>query len=639
MLKMPLSCRDLARVVLAGMISSTSGDVHSQCNSILDLGPDTALCAGQSILLNVGPGFESYLWNNGSTAQFQSVNTAGAVICTVTDFATSGELVTNGDFAAGAVGFSSDYIIGTGGSYGLLSDAGTYGVDNSAQNLHTNFAPCSGHNGGGNLLVVNGAEVAGQNVWCQTVPVQANTNYAFSAWLASVVPSSAAQLQFTINGAAIGSGLNATSQNCNWQNFYTVWASGAATSATICISNLNTSQSGNDFALDDISFAPFCTYTDTVVVTIQDYPEPDLGSDLEACEGDDILLNAALPGAAYVWQDGSSDPTLMLQSSGIYWVDVSINGCSGRDSILVEFIATPVVDLGTDQQRCAGDVSVLDAISAGATYLWQNGLTTSTFTVTGSGSYTVAVTSGVCTAFDTVVYTYHPYPVVDLGNDTTICADTALIFNVSRPGVTYLWNDGSTGPVRATDQAGTYAVSITENGCTSIASMALGIIELPLVDLGPDRIICTGFTEVLDVQLAGTSYTWSDGSQAARLIASGPGEYGVEVSNACGTVSDTIVLTADFCDCPVYIPNAYTPNEDGVNDGFRPIFDCPTSAYVLRIFDRWGGLLWESNDPYVAWQAESEIPSGIYAWTLEIRPETLGSSGTRRSIGHVVLLR
>ena len=621
------------------LVLGSVGQVYSQCNSVIDLGPDTILCAGQNILLNVGPGFESYLWNNGSTAQFQSVSSGGTIICTVTDFSTSGELVVNGNFSAGAVGFSSDYILGTGGTYGLLSDAGTYGVDNNAQDLHTNFAPCSGYNGGGNLLVVNGAEVAGQNVWCQTVPVQANTNYAFSAWLASVVPSSPAQLQFTINGTAIGSGLNATAQNCNWVNFYEVWTSGSATSATICISNLNTSQSGNDFALDDISFAPFCTYSDTVLVTIQNDPEPDLGADLEACEGDAVLLDATLPGAVYSWQDGSTDPTFSPQVSGIYWVDASINGCSGRDSILVDLIASPMVDLGTDQQQCTGDVSVLDATNAGATYLWQNGSTTPTITVTGSGSYNVAVSAGVCTAFDTIVFTYHPYPVVDLGNDTTICADTVLLFNVERPGGTYLWNDGSTAPVQAAELADTYTVSVSENGCTSSSSMTLGIIELPVVDLGPDRIICTGFTEVLDVQGAGYNYTWSDGSQAGRFIANGSGEYGVEVYNVCGAVSDTIVLTADFCDCPVYIPNAYTPDEDGINDGFRPIFDCPTSAYVLRIFDRWGGLLWESDDPYLAWQAESNIPSGIYAWTLEIRPETLGSSGTRRSIGHVVLLR
>ncbi|MCB0770832.1 MAG: hypothetical protein KDC00_10560, partial [Flavobacteriales bacterium] len=280
---------------------------HGQCNSNFTLGPDLTLCTGEIVQLDAGAGFESYSWDNGSTMQTRSVSAAGTYSCTVTDFATSGDLVSNGDFSAGSTDFTSDYTVGTGGPWGLLSNAGTYGTGTNAQNLHNNFAPCTDHTGGGNMLVVNGAEVAGQDVWCQTVNVATNTNYAFSAWLASMVGSSPAQLQFTVNGVPVGSGLNATGQTCNWLNFYGVWPSGSATVATICIRNLNTSQSGNDFALDDISFAPFCTYTDEVVVDVQADPEPDLGPDIDGCAGDGFILNGTVPDAdSYLWQDGST---------------------------------------------------------------------------------------------------------------------------------------------------------------------------------------------------------------------------------------------------------------------------------------------------------------------------------------------
>ncbi len=629
--------RSYALVALALGIGNVGS---SQCNSDIDLGPDTILCEGQNFLLNAGAGYESYLWNNGSTSQIQMVNATGMYSCTVTDFGTSGELVTNGNFSAGTTGFTSEYALGAGGPWGMVSLPGTYGVGTNAQNLHSNFSPCADHTGGGNMLVVNGAEVAGQSIWCETVAVQANTEYAFSAWLCTVFSESPAQLEFTINGVPIGSGLNASIQTCNWLNFYEVWSSAAATSATICISNLNTSQSGNDFALDDISFAPFCTYTDEINVTIQPYPGPDLGVDVEACEGDAVMLDATMPGAdGYSWQDGSSSATFPPTSSGTYWVDVTINGCTGRDSLDVALFAQPAVELGPAQQRCAGEVVVLDVSTPGATYLWQDGSTGPTFEVSAAGNYSVAVELGVCAATDNVTFIYHPLPVVDLGSDTTLCADTALVFDVYRPGATYLWQDGTTSAEMTTSDAGTYSVVITENGCTSEGSMELGIIELPFVDLGPDRILCIGFPEVVDAFGPGYSYVWNDGGTDPRITINGPGEYGVIVRNECGSASDSITVVQDFCDCPVFVPNAYTPGDDGINDGFRPRFDCPTSAYRLSIFNRWGELFWESTDPYTAWKADSNIPLGIYAWTLEIRPEALGTTGMRRLSGHVLLLR
>lgn len=612
----------------------------SQCNAVFNLGPDVTLCSGENVLLSAGTGFETYLWDNGSTAQSRLVSTAGTYSCTVTDFGTSGDLVTNGNFNAGATGFTSDYALGTGGPWGLVSNAGTYGVGTNAQNLHSNFSPCTDHTGGGSMLVVNGAEVAGQNVWCQTVNVQANTSYAFSAWLASVVGSSPAQLQFTVNGVAVGSGLNATTQTCNWLNFYGVWPSGSATVATICISNVNTSQSGNDFALDDISFAPFCTYTDEVVVSVQADPQPDLGPDIEACMGDGVTLDGTFPGAdSYTWQDGSTAASFSPAVSGTYWVEVDINGCTGRDSVDVDLIPGPVVDLGPGQTRCAGERTMLNAFNAGATYLWQDGSTGPSFEVTTGGNYSVTATIGICSATDNVTFIYHPLPVVSLGADTTLCADTALTFNVYRPGGSYLWQDGTTMTELTTSAAGTYWVRVTENGCSTTDSMELGIIDLPEVDLGPDFLLCIGTTEVLDASGPDYSYAWTDGSDEARFTVTGPGLYGVTVSNSCGAASDSVYAVQDYCDCPVYAPNAFSPNGDGINEGFVPWFDCPATDYVLRIYDRWGSILWETDVPGKAWESEESDPTGVYMWTLEMRPMAVGINGMRRLSGHVVLLR
>lgn len=180
-------------------------------------------------------------------------------------------LIFNGDFSMGDVGFFTDYVYGNGGQYGTVSDEGDYAIDDNANDTHDNFAACEDHTGGGNMMVVNGS---GQpdNVWCQNVEVQPNTLYSFSAWVTTVISENPANLQFSINGILLGDQFDATINSCVWQQFAEAWFSGSNTSAQICVVNVNEETSGNDFALDDIAFSPVCTYTGTVTVIVDEVP-------------------------------------------------------------------------------------------------------------------------------------------------------------------------------------------------------------------------------------------------------------------------------------------------------------------------------------------------------------------------------
>ncbi|HRH39365.1 MAG TPA: hypothetical protein PK760_13525, partial [Flavobacteriales bacterium] len=163
--------------------------VQAQCTGSIDLGPEITLCDGQTALLTPGAGYLSYHWNTGPTTASLMVGTSGTYSCTVQDVSTGNDLVVNGDFSQGAVGFTSGYIPGTGGTYGLLSNEGQYAVDSDASNTHNNFPPCTDHTGGGNMMVVNGAATAGVSIWCESLVVTPGTDYAFSAWLSTMVIS------------------------------------------------------------------------------------------------------------------------------------------------------------------------------------------------------------------------------------------------------------------------------------------------------------------------------------------------------------------------------------------------------------------------------------------------------------------
>src|SRR5262249_30875601 len=148
----------------------------------------------------------------------------------------SDELIANGNFSGGITGFSSSYALTTN-----LYPEGTYYVGSNPNAYHSGFSGCGDHTGSsGNMMIVNGSGNVGVQVWCQTVNVLPNTNYAFSCWVTSVAAGSPAILQFSINGSLLGSPFTAPANVCPWQQFYVIWNSGGNTAANICIVNQNT---------------------------------------------------------------------------------------------------------------------------------------------------------------------------------------------------------------------------------------------------------------------------------------------------------------------------------------------------------------------------------------------------------------
>jgi len=310
----------------------------AQCDFTFSLGNDTLLCEGESLLLNAQtPNSLYYDWQDGSTSVNYNVTEEGMYSCEVMEYGAN--LIENGDFEMGDTMFTSDYSYGTGGTWGILSLAGTYAISSNPINTHTNFSSCGDHtSGSGNMMVVNGSETANAIIWSQTIAVQPNTNYQFSTWLMSVVSENPAQLQFSINEINFGATFSPGSVTCDWQQFAEVWNSGANTMAIISIVNQNTQESGNDFAIDDVIFYELCSYTDSIYVGYMPNPVVDLGTDTIICNQDILKLDASTPDATYIWQDGSTNASFDVGEAGLYWTEVNLNECIGSDSIMVETI-------------------------------------------------------------------------------------------------------------------------------------------------------------------------------------------------------------------------------------------------------------------------------------------------------------
>ncbi|MDX9750245.1 MAG: gliding motility-associated C-terminal domain-containing protein [Flavobacteriales bacterium] len=631
-------------ITLALLFSITAPIARAQCTGSIDLGPDTTLCAGDSLVLDAGEGFLTYNWNNGAgSEQLFTATATGLYTCVAGLVDTTINLVVNGDFSAGATGFSSGYVPGTGGEWGLLTNEGEYAVVANGADAHNNFAPCADHTGGGsNMLVVNGAGQANVPIWCQTINVVPGTDYAFSAWLVTMISENPAVLQFTINGNPIGQPLEAPFATCEWNQFHAVWNAGASTSAQICITNQNTILSGNDFALDDITFHPFCTFTDTVEVVFTPAPAPDLGPDQTLCSTDPFTLDPGVPGAdSYLWNDGlATTPELVITAQGWYWVEVTTAGCTGTDSVWIGMIDLPGVDLGPDLDLCEGDTVTL-APGVLATHLWHDGSNGPTWTGWATAEVWAQVSSGPCTASDTVMVVFHPVPAPDLGTDQNVCGDGPVPLDPGVAGDSYDWNNGQAHDAQWEATAtGWYHVSVTAHGCTGTDSVHIELVPVPVVDIGGDRTLCVGDSVVLVAGPAGGDYLWHDGSTGATWTGWASAETWVVVTEGFCSAEDQAMVTFEECVPVVDMPNVFTPNGDGDNPLFTPVHIAGIGSLSIEVFNRWGQLVFSSTSPNFGWNGRtvggSAAPEGTYFWVL--RYEGIkGDAGAQQGV--VTLLR
>lgn len=288
-----------------------------------------------------------------------------------------------------------------------------------------------------------------------------------------------------------------------------------------------------------------CPAYDSISVAIQELPRFELGPDTTICEGASLLMDGTtLAGATYEWSDGSTNPTLSVSIAGLYALQTSLNGCTFADTRTLSIQALPTVELGVDQELCEEETQTLDVMQPGATYTWQDGTTNGTYTVTTDGTYSVAVNLNGCEVEDSVQFTYQPLPRFDLGADTSICdGESLLLDGTTLAGATYEWSDGSTNPTLTINASGAYSLQTTLNGCTFADTRTLNIKSLPTVDLGSERILCEGETEILDVTQGNASYTWQDGSTNGTFAATETGDYTVTVSLEGCLGSDSVTLT------------------------------------------------------------------------------------------------
>lgn len=353
----------------------------------------------------------------------------------------------------------------------------------------------------------------------------------------------------------------------------------------------------------------------------------DLGPDTVLCEGESVLLQTTRQGESMQWQDGSQGTMFTVNQSGIYWIEV-IDTCGHifRDSIIVQVQPLPQRDLVDSLFFCPGENVSVDVQSAGfSAYRWEDGPQGSLRTFSVAGTYYIeAEDVWGCIARDTLEVIRFPDPPSILLSDTdSICSGERVEIDASTPGLDFfVWADGSAGAVRSFDQSGIFRLMATDvNGCQTVDSIAVRWYEPIPIFLPPDTIACRQEPIVLDVKSDSfLTYVWQDGYREAIRAIDSAGRYTLTVEDIHHCFSSaSIRIQIASCRPQVFMPSAFSPNADAVNDFFGPSFHQGIIRYELNIFSRWGPKIYGSTDPFPGWdgnyQGES-CPEGVYIYTL-----------------------
>ncbi|MDD3877824.1 MAG: PKD domain-containing protein [Bacteroidales bacterium] len=469
----------------------------------------------------------------------------------------------------------------------------------------------------------------------------------------------------------------------------------ASGGATYLWSNGDNSQSINVTPTNSITYTVTvtdvnnCSATDDVAVTVNPVPIAVAGNDAAYCIGNSTQLNAS-GGTDYSWSPATgldnpliANPIANPTTSTTYIVTVTgTGGCSSTDDVIVTVNNLPVAQAGNDAQICEGSNTNLNA-TGGVSYLWNpsTGLSSNTiFNPVASPvtpvTYTVLVTdANGCTATDDIFVNIFPNPIVSFTSDKVNGCQPLHVQFTDNSGVgalSWQWNFGDPNsginntsslqnPSHTFNSSGSYSISltvVTPNSCSGsfTAANMIQVFPNPVASFSTHPIVADINNSLitfhsLSFQAASWYWNFDDPNSGSNNFSNtestshnyeSDGTYHVTllVESAQGCTDSTsrqVTIQSSFT---FYVPNTFTPDGDGWNDYFQG-FGENISAYNLVIFNRWGALVFESDDYNKPWDGRKNgigeiLQQDVYVYRFLIKDH---NGKTHKYYGHVTLLK
>jgi gliding motility-associated-like protein len=547
----------------------------------------------------------------------------------------------------------------------------------------------------GYMMLINGSFTPG-DFYVDTVKgLCPNTTYEFAAWIMNILKSSACNgnginpnLTFKIQttaGVDLGTfntgDINQTSAPV-WKQyglFFTTPAS--AGNIILHLSNNAPGGCGNDLILDDITFRPCGASVNAII----NYGS---GTSLvDVCQGDTQLfnLNASLSTGyntpAYQWQEsidsilwkdiaGATTLTYNRNATGIgnYYYRLAVAEAGNISSAICRVVsnilsvrvnANPVTNALVNNPVCEQGPLKLQA-SGGTTYSWTgpNGFSSSlsnsisTATPASQGLYHVKVTTARgCSAADSIAVRVFPKATVDAGADEHLCEGNNITLHAT-DAASFLWSP-STGlssisiqdPIAAPVDSIVYTVTIKDqNGCAASDSARINVSKKPVAIAGAEIQMYQGQSTQLNGIVKGTNvqfqwtpnrYMTNSNTLTPTIMPADTITYRLTVTSGdgCGSATDKVFIRVYQ---KVLVPNAFSPNGDGINDVWNIEKLQTYTNSVMTVFNRYGQIVFKSTGYSKPWDGTyngTPLPFGTYYFTLDLK------NGTKVTSGWVLIVR
>lgn len=389
-------------------------------------------------------------------------------------------------------------------------------------------------------------------------------------------------------------------------------------------------------------------------ITIIDKPPMSMNfRDTLICSVDTIQLGATGTGN-FTWTPGynisnatSANPLVWPKTDTWYYAELDQGGCKNRDSVRVRVVDFVTLTASNDTTICVNDQVQLFATTNGLQYSWSGaGLSNPNIlnpvaTPVGTTTYQITSRIGGCLATEDVTVNVVPYPVVNAGPDVSICFNTTAQLNASHDGTSFVWTPSASlnnasilNPIASPTATTQYILTVTDNasGCPKPAKDTVIVTVMPevIAFAGRDTMVIAGQPVQLKAT-GGVSYLWTpptnlDNPNIAGPIALLDGNpdsvyYSVLVMDAAGcSDTDTILIRVFKTGPDIFVPTGFTPNQDGRNDVFRPIYAGMTKVDFFRVYNRWGQLVFSSTVNGQGWDGTIngiKQNTGTYVWMVQ----------------------
>ena len=404
-----------------------------------------------------------------------------------------------------------------------------------------------------------------------------------------------------------------------------------------------------------------CINTDQVSVTAQALPVIYAGPDQVVCEGTSVTLTAT-GGIIYDWSGAIVNGVAFVPPVGQNYYNVegvNLFSCWNADTVLVTVNPKPIVDAGPDQTLCQGLPVTLNANGTEAMF-WSNGVFNNTPFFQGVGTieyivFDILPTS--CSNTDTVLVTILPKPEVST-NDVEICEGEPAALT-AYGAETYEWENGLTnGQIFYPMYSAIYMViGYNAAGCSDTAWANVIVNSAPTANFtwtNQELSTDNPGTDFINLSTGGHYYEWefndntpvSNDFQPHHVFPDAEGAgYWVNLTvtslEGCVDVASQYIQVAQSYS--IYVPNAFTPDNNGVNEVFTPVlYGFDEQDFTMLIFNRWGEIVFESHDLNIGWDGSyagrfDQVQDGTYTWKINAR--VTKTTERKEFLGHVSVIK